>query len=108
MNPLVRRGQITVDLFGGSATIEAGQRVEVARACCDSIVGATGLIHGWRHTSRGIRVIVDYGKNQGGQRLLKPYPANVLRVTPNTGVTGPKPAAGLGTVECRGSNRGAS
>jgi len=90
LHRLVRRGEITVPLFDGDATITAGTPVEVARYCCDSPVGNAGVVHGWRQTPRGIKVVVDYGLNAGGQRLLKPYPANVLRVAPNTELTGDK------------------
>ena len=78
-NRLIRSGEIKVLLLDGDSTIKAGTPVEVARYCCDSPVGNAGLVYGWRHTPRGVKVVVDYGYNAGGQRLLKPYPSNVLR-----------------------------
>jgi hypothetical protein len=83
LHRLVRRGEVSVTMFDGVACIRPGMSVEVARYCCDSPVGNSGVVHGWRHTPRGIKIVVDYGCNAGGQRLLKPYPANVLRVAPN-------------------------
>lgn len=80
-NRLLRKGEISVPLFDGISIIKVGMVVEVARSCCDSPVGNCGKVYGWRHTPpRGIKIIVDYGKNAGNQRLLKPYPSNVLRI----------------------------
>jgi hypothetical protein len=79
-NRLNRRGEVVVRLFDGETTIKPGDVVTVARFCCDSLVGNRGTVWGWRNTATGIKIIVDYGKNAGGQRLLKPYPSNVLRL----------------------------
>lgn len=83
LDRMVRRGEVSATLFDGEACIKVGMPIEVARYCCDSPVGNRGVVHGWRHTPRGIKIVVNYGRNAGGQRLLKPYPANVLRVAPN-------------------------
>jgi len=79
-NRLIRKGEISVALYDGEKIIHPGMAIEVARYCCDSPVGNRGIIHGWRQTPRDIKIIVDYGLNAGGQRLLKPYPSNVLRL----------------------------
>lgn len=79
-NRLVRKGEISATLYDKVSIIRVGMEIEVARFCSDSPIGNRGIVYGWRHTSKGIRIIVDYGLNAGGARLLKPYPSNVLRL----------------------------
>jgi hypothetical protein len=76
---LIRKGCVQAEFFGGKvASVEAGTPIRVARFYADSPEGSKGIVHGWRYTYKGVRIVVDYGLNAGGQRMLKPYPANVL------------------------------
>lgn len=80
MKRIIKKGSVEAELFGGKQTISADEKIEVARFYCGSHPGSQGIIHGWRNMPNGLWITVDYGCDEGGQRLLKPYPSNVLKL----------------------------
>ncbi|EPV3031772.1 MULTISPECIES: hypothetical protein [Pseudomonas] len=63
------------------ARLRRGLAVQTRIFFADSIPGNKAKVIRFWDTPKGVFVRCNYGKNQGGQSLLKTMPANVLALT---------------------------